>query len=360
MCRNRESILMGYATPHSSKSFIRGQACLWISRIDRGLSGKEQKQFTAWLNSDEANYSTMSKLATMWKDDKVQSVLEQSVLNSKADNTPPKSYINQVMAAGLFLTVFAFASFFSTFAPFSDSMSADQTAQVQTFKSAVGEIKTHRLPDGTSIELNTDSMVQVSFSDNHRQIQLVRGEARFDVARDITRPFTVNAGDKSFTALGTIFNVQKSNDSSFELLVTEGKVLISKVDEDLRSVAQVMVGLTDVDLPGTVVFAGEKATIIANEERSVERMSVGQIDRELAWRAKQLIFDGESLATALKEVERYTNVHFIIDDSKLADLKVSGMFKAGDIKGLKHSLDSNFGLQFIAEPNNRIRITQTK
>ena len=91
------------------------------------------------------------------------------------------------------------------------------------------------MPDGSNIQLNTNSLVTIDFNNEQRKLILVRGEAHFDVAKDKNRPFTVVVGEKSFTALGTIFNVQKRSNNTMELVVTEGKVLVA---EALKSAEQ--------------------------------------------------------------------------------------------------------------------------
>jgi len=73
----------------------------------------------------------------------------------------------------------------------------------------------------------------VNYSQNQRKITRLRGEANFDVVKNSQRPFTVVTGDKSFTALGTVFNIQTNGNilTDVELLVEEGRVLLSKADD---------------------------------------------------------------------------------------------------------------------------------
>jgi transmembrane sensor len=208
----------------------------------------------------------------------------------------------------------------------------------------------------------------VNYSPTQRQLTLVRGEARFDVAKDKDRPFTVTVGEKSFTALGTIFNVQRNTNQAMELVVTEGKVLITKA---MTSVIDIKDTLLSVNTPikqdkleATLVISGEKAVIAENlasiAKTPVEKVSLDQINRDLAWQQGMLIFEGEPLSTALAEISRYTSSSFEIVDSQLAELTVAGYFKAGDIDGLLTSLQSNFGIVYRKNARGTILLTSEK
>jgi transmembrane sensor len=82
-----------------------------------------------------------------------------------------------------------------------------------------------RLADGSRVQLNTDSEIDVSLQKERRQIRFVKGEARFDVAHDPSRPFLVTARDGSLQAMGTVFNLRQRKDFT-ELTVIEGKVAV--------------------------------------------------------------------------------------------------------------------------------------
>ena len=76
------------------------------------------------------------------------------------------------------------------------------------YHTAVGEQRMVTLEDGSTIQLNTDTAVNVTFSDDNRDIRLLQGEAAFTVARDPDRPFTVRSDSLYAHALGTIFSVR--------------------------------------------------------------------------------------------------------------------------------------------------------
>ena len=77
----------------------------------------------------------------------------------------------------------------------------------------------------------------------------------------------------------------------------------------------------------------------------------------MAWQQEMLIFNGESLDEALQEVSRYTATRFELNDPELASLKVAGVFKTGDIKGLLDSLQVNLGVEHQRLGEHRVSLT---
>jgi transmembrane sensor len=218
------------------------------------------------------------------------------------------------------------------------------------YKTKVGEQATYVLPDGTIVQLNTNSLLEVAYSKGRRQLILSKGEGRFNVAKDVTRPLSVIAGNKSFTALGTVFNVQRTTASELELVVTEGKVMIADPSisiqaSDFKSYQLANNSTQEIrQINANIVLSGEKAIIEKSITAPIKRLSVDDVQRDLAWQNGMLIFNGERLSDALNEVSRYTATRFELSSEEVANIKVAGVFKAGDIAGLLESLKTNFSI----------------
>jgi len=347
---------------------IQEVACLWISRMDRGLSTTEQQQLSSWCAQSKLHHSALLEMASYWDDLSVLNELSAlfPLAETKEKNKRNKFTAFAVAASIAIVSILSINTLTNeSFLPFLPSLNEQALSQTQTFSTQVGEQTSFTLKDGSQIQLNTNSLISVQYTTKQRLLTLVRGEARFDVAKDINRPFTVIVGEKSFTALGTIFNVQKNNHKAMELVVTEGKVLISKattqVDEIKKTLVQSNTVLEATYLNASLVVSGERA-IIAEHSTStnttpIEKVSLDQIHRDLAWQQGMLIFEGEPLSTALSEVSRYTNSTFEIVDSELANIHVAGYFKAGDTEGLLMSLQSNFGINFSRKADGTIILT---
>jgi len=347
-----------FANSVFNKDSIQEQASLWVSKMDRSLSVAEKDEFSLWIKQSKLHQETIYSFAALWDDLSVLNELSSLFPLEKKKINPKnrRTLMKYAIAASIAMTFVIGGSFHAHFFPNTTPL-VQQFVEIKSLNTVVGQQKSFSLSDGSIIQLNTNSVVKINFSKDKRLLTLVRGEARFDVAKDKTRPFTVTAGSKSFTALGTIFNVQKTSDQDLELVVTEGRVLITKANQLLNNIGETLSKLPAVQLPGLLVTSGEKAVITKNIETPVQKVSLDQVQKDLAWQQGMLIFQGEKLSKALAEVSRYTTTHFEIADDHLADIKVAGYFKAGDIDGLLQSLSSNFDINFEKINKNSIRLT---
>ena len=338
-----------------SKEDIHQQACEWISKIDRGLSEQEKQLLEQWAQTSEAHRNMLFDVAELWDD--LSSLHELSGLFPLRAKEPAhrktfKDSTRWSIAAG-----FAFMLLGSVSWLMHSQTGLNQgnlSASVSRAETALGEQKPVTLPDGSVIHLNTNSLVYVDYSDNRRSITLARGEAHFDVAHDEARPFVVRTGNNSVTAVGTAFNIQLENDGKFELLVTEGKVLVQDVLREANSPTLDMI--RPLDSEGVFMVSGEKATF-SGLNNDAETLSLDQVQRDLAWQQGMVVFQGEPLAEALVEVSRYTSIHFEISEEQIRQKRVAGYFKAGDIDGLLFALKNNFGIDHQMTGDNTVTLS---
>lgn len=351
---------MSNVHPFSSKEMIQEQASQWISAIDRGLSKDEVSQLHLWAHQSAAHQEALFELATLWD--------EMSVLNELSSLFPYKAPQKQPAVFGMataasFLVAMLLGCVMLIYSSYWQNEENDYAKFTKIYRTKVGEQATFVLPDSTIVQLNTNTKLEVAYTGDRRQLILSRGEGRFNVAKDASRPFTVIAGDKSFTALGTVFNVQRNTASDLELVVTEGKVMIAdpstQVDaSDFNRLKDASDNSADIKaLRANVVVSGEKALIKQSKTEPIKQLSVDDVQRDLAWQQEMLIFNGEPLGEALQEVSRYTATRFELNDPKLASLKVAGVFKTGDIKGLLDSLQANLGVEHQRLGEHRVSLT---
>jgi transmembrane sensor len=184
------------------------------------------------------------------------------------------------------------------------------------YRTAVGERSTVTLPDGSVATLNTDSVLRVAFNKRARGVQLVRGQALFEVAHAKARPFEVYAGDRVITAIGTTFDVRLDG-SKVKVALLEGKVRVRGPEKPAAA-----------PTPQLVMAPGELL-----EARPAEPMKVRNEDLSLetSWRSGVLVFDETPLAEAVAELNRYSDRRLVIDDAALGAFHVSGVFKTGDV-----------------------------
>ena len=331
-------------TSNDNKS-VQERANFWITRLDKGLSSTEKQQLIAWINQDEAHYLALRRMYSLWGDITAQHELT-GLFDANLNKKPHRDYFMKgSLAASIFAIAMLTVNLTSDLGKLwqTPQQTSNQHLAYQSFNTQFGQQKQITLTDGSKVTLNTNSIIEVAYSDQQRKVTLLRGEAKFDVAKDAQRPFTVIAGESAFTALGTIYNVQRNNSQDMELLVEEGKVLVSEVNTSratlLKAITQAHIEPKSSMIKDDVVIAGEKLAIVEQELTTKQNLTQAEIEKELAWQQGMLIFNGEPLTKVLSEIERYNTIKFTPVAKNIADLKVSGYFKSNDINGLLQSLD---------------------
>jgi transmembrane sensor len=174
-----------------------------------------------------------------------------------------------------------------------------------------GELRNVPLSDKSIAAINTDSHIDVDMTSHLRHIQVVKGEAWFQVAKNKEAPFVVSAGDVRVRAVGTAFSVRRRDDGA-DVLVTEGVVETWNVhDADKR------VTLTAGN-EAFIPFAATPADVVFRPQ---------EVTRKLAWREREIILKEEDLAVAAAEFNRYNDQHIVIADPALREMKLVGGFE---------------------------------
>jgi transmembrane sensor len=197
------------------------------------------------------------------------------------------------------------------------------------YSTATGERRMVTLNDGSRLSLDSESEVRVSYNSRARDVRLVRGQALFAVARDVERPFSVEAGGRKVVATGTEFNVDLLETELFVTLV-EGHVVV--LPGEAPSATRATGGPpTDPLLPGGIeLVAGEQLAFRSKASPSVRRVDV---KLATAWESGRLVFENEPLSAVAARVSRYNNHTLRIADARAAELRISGVFAADDMDG---------------------------
>jgi transmembrane sensor len=190
--------------------------------------------------------------------------------------------------------------------------------------------------------------LQVKFADDERRIVLRQGEASFQVSHDEQRPFVVQAGDVSVRAVGTAFSVRMRR-SDVEVVVTEGVVEVVRKGGTARIAAERVKRNQEVVVATT---AQPGATPIA-----VAALSDKEIERRLAWQDGRLVFQGEALANAVAEVNRYSLLPVVIDDPELGRKSFVGVFRVGDSRAFAQAAATAFDAR-VDEEDGALHLRQ--
>jgi transmembrane sensor len=235
-----------------------------------------------------------------------------------------------------------------------------QRSQPDIYRTAQGERRVVTLSDGSQIALDSQSEVRVRYSAAARDLALFKGQARFDVAHDVERPFSVIAGTEKVVATGTAFNVDLLG-SNVLVTLLEGHVVV--LDQTKAAAIPEATGST-VPLPaggrvlqsgrGVELSAGEQLTTSSTAAPSIEKINV---DRATAWQNGQLIFENEPLSSVVARVNRYTGRQIQLTDAKAAEVRISGVFHTGDVDGFVRTITDYLPVRSERGENGSIRLS---
>jgi transmembrane sensor len=214
----------------------------------------------------------------------------------------------------------------------------------------IGEQRIVTLADGSVITLNTATEIRLHFSSDRRAVELVAGQANFEVAKDAARPFIVTAGNRSVRAVGTQFDVFKSGDKVTVTLL-EGKVAVTPADASPASAMR----SSNTKPEEIVLAAGEQLSYSLKSGPTALRNA--DIPRVEAWRARKLDFSDTPLAEAIAEANRYSVVQIVLEAPVFKDARISGRFEAGRNDLFAEGLEGYFHFHVERPGDGRIVLT---
>ncbi|BFM10765.1 FecR family protein [Simiduia litorea] len=313
----------------AEQNHISLEASGWIARLRSDAATHADKAaFSNWLNSDANHELAFDNALSDWQTTGAlkYSTQAQAFLSSDLE---PKRSITSWFPSG---HAVAFASVvlvaFLGFGLFNNTPSSDIDTLYYTTE--IGEQKNISLPDGSTINLNTNSQIHVQYSDSERKLILDGGEAFFKVASNKARPFVVDVGEGTVTAVGTAFGINRDA-STVKVTVIEGIVSVKERETQPQ-----------IKPESLLVKADEGLSIDMQGLSTVRTTNARQA---LAWRNKLLVLENQPLTTALNELNRYLKAPVDSSDPSLAKLRVSGTFSLQTPESTLTALITTFDLQ---------------
>lgn len=175
-------------------------------------------------------------------------------------------------------------------------------------RTATGEQRTLHLADGTLINLNTHSAVDVRFDEKQRLIVLQEGEILIETGHGDARPFIVETREGSMHALGTRFLVKREDDG------TRLSVLKSAVAAHPQSSPEEQ-----------ILREGQQVLMRNNGLGPILALNLGAD----AWTRGMLVVDNARLEDLIHELGRYRRGHLGVAP-EVADLRITGSFPLND------------------------------
>lgn len=260
----------------------------------------------------------------------------------------------------------------------------------------IGERRSITLADGSTVDMNVRSKLRIEFTKAERLVELLAGQALFQVAKDKNRPFIVRSGDATVRAVGTQFDVYRKV-SGTTVTVLEGRVAVYATvhtETNPSGSAELPLGSASngtsrrasaqTQSPGhspasprssggssslpsnpsslaapsgsAAIFlsAGEQVTV--TPAQVLPAPARADIAATTAWMQRRLIFDGSKLSDVAQEFNRYNRRQLVIESVELSDFHVSGVYSSTDPASLIRFLREQPGVK-VTEDDNEVHIS---
>lgn len=318
----------------------------WCRLIAQGsLSDDQTLEFEDWMAADPEHRAAFERASFIWRALDGSAVspelltfrMDALAALAQQDRAPVPRWWQRRMirrsGLGALAASIVAAITFALYVPAPPSRAAD-------FATARGERRVVMLDDGSRLSMDAASSVSVAYSDDRRDLVLKSGRAKFDVAKDPLKPFTVAAGDKLIVATGTSFSVEIL-DGEVNVVLFEGHVAV--LDRKTRRPAALPVKgrTTSAD---TLLKAGQELSLPLAGAAKLENVDLA---RAASWEAGQLSFADEPLGQAVERMNRYTRTKFVVGDTAAARVQISGVFNADNVDSFVAGVTEVFPVRTI-------------
>jgi transmembrane sensor len=367
---------------HDSRVRLNGQiseeAAEWFVEFRAGdLDMAGRREFDAWLRSSQEHLCAYLEIAAIWNEsgsvdarreldlealislarseDKVILLAGRSPEAPSARHGAPARVIEESVGQGRASRRKSFrlasAASLALLALSAATLLWWQFYSAPTYETLVGEQRLIRLADGSVVTLNSRSRVRISFTEQERVVELLQGQALFQVEKNPGRPFVVRSNDANVRAVGTQFDVYKKLSGTI-VTVLEGKVavlaataagVVSSSDPHMLAVkprSQTEESGEGARMPepdaAVLLSAGEQLTVSAQATPRPIRVNTATTT---AWTQRQLVFESAPLAEVAEEFNRYSARKLVVEESASDELRLSGVF----------AIDPDFLVSYLRE-----------
>ncbi|MHB8814545.1 MAG: FecR family protein [Steroidobacteraceae bacterium] len=345
------------------------QAAAWRARLAESCD-LHAGDFSCWLAQDPRNREAWRRVQAPWDVFGQQATapgvirLRRAALVHAHDAMRgnllwPKRYRRPAMLAAAAAAVLAAGAFLFW-----------QQNRPDVFRTGFGERRVVTLADGSQITLDSRSEVKVRYTADARALTLARGQARFDVAHDVVRPFSVTADGHKVVATGTAFDVDLLGPSLMVTLL-KGHVVV------LPQSSPTVPWIPDATREGTgsTTVAGVESRALSSAGDAMDRIYLDpgeqlvmsptavpkishvDVERVTAWERGEIVFDDEPLASVVQRMNRYGPRHIIVADDPTGSLRISGVFHEGDVDGFVSTIAAYLSVQARERPDGDVVLT---
>lgn len=296
---------------------VRGDAVEWLMRLqDQPHDDALRAALAEWLAEDPRHRRTYDEMAALWGQAEEVGALRQARQRDPAfvSRLAPRHRRRWVSAvAGLA----AAASIVLMMAP------RVQLWFAADYQTGLAELRDVVLDDGSRVALDAQSAIAIDYSGGLRSVQLLSGQAFFEVMPSAERPFVVAAGKVSVRVTGTAFSVGLQ-DTNVVVAVRSGSVAVSEREKGTLAALE----------------SGQQVRVAANGTTHQDAVS---LDDVAAWRERRLVVYDVPIRQAIQQIAPYTRAVVVFGDSRIADSKVTATV---DLREPEQALRTIVGLQY--------------
>ena len=299
------------------------EASLWLARLDAGRASEQD--LDAWRDADPRRAAAFAEVASAWT--------RLDALREAEDQPLPKPSRRAWLAGGGAALAASVAG---------GAWLGRDVLLRDRIVTGVGERRTLALPDGSSVELNTDTEVFWRFDRTRRRLWLSRGEAALMIVHDGLRPFELFTNQGLARLAAGQFNA-RLRPAGLDLIVLAGQAVVESATGSAQAHAEVS---GPADARQALEVTAQRIAVVATPEEQVQSVQ--------AWRRGEIVFEGQALSVAVEEYNRYLTRKLVIGDDKAGRLRLGGRFLTGDPDSFLDALRTTFGLRIIDDGSSRI------
>lgn len=268
---------------------VSHQASVWFALMHGGsATPAEHEALAAWLDADPLHAQAYNRLEKLWA---------ASALLAK----PPAPAVGTPLSRRRFVGLGVAACAVAVTASATTLWLKGIGSPFADLRTAVGERRTVRLADGSTVELAGNTALNIDFSSTQRAVELLQGEVFFNVVPAAVGELSIK------TEAGQVL----VNNGEFCLSCDGASTLLTVSRRTVRVVTASQ--QTDLGEGLSLRFSANRAEAIQHAE----------LDQVLAWRNGRLVFFDKPLSAVVSELQRWREGRIFIADTQLAARRVS-------------------------------------